>query len=218
MQTFYAHERLLRSRSPFFEAALSKAWKEGQDRMVPLPEDEGAVFHRYVQWMYNGKLVQGTVSESDNDAYDAHSKLYALAEKLLDRELQDRIVDAIILTTRTDRLKKDSKATRYYPSWGSARIIYAACPEGSPGRRLLVDLYTRFGHAKWIEGDVPAEFLQDLAKALFTNRQITTNAADKFKELSVGAPKSYYHAANKETKDDDKSQIQGQLGGGYVKE
>ena len=38
MRCFHVHESLVRSRSLFFEAALGKSWKEGQDRAVTLPE------------------------------------------------------------------------------------------------------------------------------------------------------------------------------------
>jgi hypothetical protein len=44
-------------------------------------------------------------------------------------------------------------------------------PEGSPIRRLLVDMYTYHGKADWLDGQKNVDFLADLAGCLLTKRR-----------------------------------------------
>lgn len=46
-QKFVVHEDLIRARSPFFEAALGRDWKEASEKLVPLPDDSPDAFAIY---------------------------------------------------------------------------------------------------------------------------------------------------------------------------
>ncbi|KAF2024703.1 hypothetical protein EK21DRAFT_117548 [Setomelanomma holmii] len=43
-QTFDVHESLITTRSPFFKKAMTGNWKEAQERVVKLPDDEPVIF------------------------------------------------------------------------------------------------------------------------------------------------------------------------------
>ena len=48
------HESLLTSRSKFFKKAMNKGWKEAEDKLVKLPEDDPDIFALYEQLVYTG--------------------------------------------------------------------------------------------------------------------------------------------------------------------
>jgi hypothetical protein len=48
-------------------------------------------------------------------------------------------------------------------------IIYGGTPEGSPGRRLLVELQVVMGHKDWLDRRLDLEFVTDVAKAYCDN-------------------------------------------------
>jgi hypothetical protein len=52
----YIHETLLRSQSGFFENALKKEWKEGQERVIDLHEVQDRIFEIWVRWLYTGRF------------------------------------------------------------------------------------------------------------------------------------------------------------------
>jgi len=49
---FFVHEDLICPRNEFFRKAMNGQWKESEKRMVPLPEDEAAVFSLYLKLLY----------------------------------------------------------------------------------------------------------------------------------------------------------------------
>lgn len=51
------HGDYLTLRSSFFAAALAnKTWKEGQTRVLKLPEDDPATVGLYLDWIYRDRL------------------------------------------------------------------------------------------------------------------------------------------------------------------
>ena len=59
MKTFFVHHGLLTQNSSFFTTALKSPWKEAQEQIVELPEDDTDVFELYLQWLYQHKLPMG---------------------------------------------------------------------------------------------------------------------------------------------------------------
>ncbi|TKA69373.1 hypothetical protein B0A55_06160 [Friedmanniomyces simplex] len=196
-RTFHVHEKLLRSRSAFFEAALSKEWKEGQARKVELPDDDVDAFESYARWLYNGKLaVIQTDGQTDDDLLAA---LYAFGEKALDETFQNRVIDAIVAGTRDEipaATTGGGDSGSWYPTKKTVDYIYRHTPEGSPARRLMVDTHALKGWEQWIDTDRPEsnnhEFLVDPAVALFRKRVVSVEAIGEHKELDTGAACSYH--------------------------
>ncbi|KAF2033227.1 hypothetical protein EK21DRAFT_86349 [Setomelanomma holmii] len=97
------------------------------------------------------------------DEYASLSKLFVLAEKLVDDESKKLILSAILARSK----EPFSDEIVYYPALDSVQIIYEGTVEDSPARHLLVQLYANFGNAAFIETDVdgiPQEFLYHLSR------------------------------------------------------
>lgn len=57
-RSFAVHEGLLKGRSEFFTNALKpERFKEGIERMVPMPEDEPDLFAVYFQLLYRPDMM-----------------------------------------------------------------------------------------------------------------------------------------------------------------
>ncbi len=75
-QKFAVHEDLICRSSEFFKAAVSKGWKEEQDREVYLPEQQPLAFQTYLQFIYNpdfdllalAKIYANGVRQADEKA------------------------------------------------------------------------------------------------------------------------------------------------------
>ncbi|KAK5126057.1 hypothetical protein LTR85_011412 [Meristemomyces frigidus] len=168
-ERFAVHENVITPRSDFVRMALSKQWKEGKERTIPLSEDEAAVFRLYHLWIYTNRIFSDTRTDTtafqltapreDDTEYQLLVKSYILGEKLLDTHFKDAVLDCLI-----EKLRKtctfDTRLTN---------TIHENTPEGSPLRRLLQDIYVWAGNSTWLDeallGDyVNAEFLLDLSK------------------------------------------------------
>jgi hypothetical protein len=55
-EQFLVHSTYLTVRSEFFRAALSKHWKEGQSRVIKLPEDDPTTVAQYLDFVYKDML------------------------------------------------------------------------------------------------------------------------------------------------------------------
>lgn len=72
------HAPYLAARSDFFRAAVSKKWKEGQSRVIKLPEDDPEVVVSYLDFAYNDRLPtmqQRCTPELTAEMYLALAKL-----------------------------------------------------------------------------------------------------------------------------------------------
>lgn len=134
-RTFFVHEKLVVERAPFFERALNGQWKESDDKLVELPDDDPDVFFLYLQLLYTTKLhTRSNEPNKTSREYKRLVKLYVLAEKLQDVQTRNIVIEAMIAKTRDEE--------SFPPS--SIHLIYDGTPEGSPLRKLVVDLFTDF--------------------------------------------------------------------------
>ena len=103
--------------------------------------------------------------------YDTLSKLYVLTEKLMDDKARSTVLVAITARSK----EKASDGRLFYPPEGSVRIIYYGTLDGDLARKVLVDLYTRFGIENFIAESVevmPKNFLYDLSRSLLAQRPL----------------------------------------------
>jgi hypothetical protein len=174
---YKVHETLLSERSEFFASASKAEWKEGQEHRVPLPDDTPSIVDLYIQWTYSGKILsrKTPVEEEGADeqerknesAFDLLIGGFVFGEKIQDGNFKDAVLDALVHTVTTP----NEKGVCWYPTKSWVDQAYMGTPEGSPIRRLLVDMYTYHGKADWLDGQKNVDFLADLAGCLLTKRR-----------------------------------------------
>ena len=184
---FYVHETLLRTRSPFFEAALSKSWREGKDGRVKLPDDDADLVKVYLQFLYSGRIsippmctAAGLKCDDHESVYFALAGLYALGEKLMDIKLKNQVIEEIFVNAWS----KHSSSEQRRPSASVVDKIYGSTAAGSPARRLMVDIYFWKGKKDWMlerPEDNNTEFLMDLTQLLLrrTDRRLKRLIGDE---------------------------------------
>jgi hypothetical protein len=191
-KSFLVHKDLIVSRSDFFARALNGKWKEDDDNVVKLTEDEPEIFGLYIQLLYSGKLpLQDTPSTKDGGKvntnresaekakdYDGDSineefrklcQVYVLSDKLQDTTAKNAIIDAYIESTN-QHLKGG------LPSLEEIKIVYSGTLPSSAMRRLIVDLYVTYGNSSDIDKrdrNVLAEdFLFELVVGMLGRRSL----------------------------------------------
>lgn len=159
--------------------ALKKEWKEGQERTIPLPDDKADVVALYIQWVYGGKIFSRqppSEAPSTGRELDLLVDCYIFGEKVQDDNFKDAVLDALLACIDT----KDEEGSRWFPTGHSVQRAYEQTPQGSPLRKLLVDMYNQSGRSDWIKEDNSVEFLADLAREMFDTRSrpLGTNLTD----------------------------------------
>lgn len=164
------HEQVLCERSPFFAAAFDKEWKEGQERTIPLPDDDPEAFALYLQWIYRGKIFSRRPpceSPFRSGKLDLLIDCYIFGEKVQDDGYKDAVLDSLLACTST----KDEERERWFPTGQSVQRAYQKTPSGWPLRKLLVDMHNRSGRADWIkEEGKSVQFLADLTREMFATQ------------------------------------------------
>lgn len=133
---FTIHENLLRKASPFFEAALSRDWKESQETVVKLPNGFAPSFQVFTQWLYANRVYAKCVLDGYSDLNEGVGwaisvSSYLLGDYLQVSEFKDAVIDSII--DWANQAPSSCKA----PS-RSARVIYANIEEDSPSRKITL--------------------------------------------------------------------------------
>jgi hypothetical protein len=149
--------------SGFFDTALKKEWKEGQEQDVKLPETEVEIFEIYVKWLYTGRVFlakEGDVISSGkgSNEWPRWYFCYALGDFLQDCDFKDACIDTCI-EAMCDMAKIPT---------GLSKWIYPYSTPTSAHRRFVVDTFVNCrNRATWTD-DVynPAEFLTDVVKPI----------------------------------------------------
>lgn len=160
---FRVHENVLRQ-SPFFANALKPEWVLARGgKPIDLEEENPDTFAAYVQWLYSHQVDHQYPDEVE------WAKKYVFGEKMMDREFQDDVMNAM-LGTWIDKGEFPADVEMI-------STIYNGTPEGSPVRKLLVDFWRYADNAKdgFVRLDyarkAPADFVSDLLIAIFTAKQ-----------------------------------------------
>ena len=150
------HKDLLCCRVPFFEGAL-KAFKEGLEGVVNLPEDDEHAFELFIDWLY--ATDASTISfwhprkpyEDDESKYDIPVqfplvlvKFYVLADKfLLNEALRVDIINSVLkcLVDQWHTTRDFGKTTVYATmSLEDFTYITTHIAEADPMYRLCMDI------------------------------------------------------------------------------
>ncbi|KAL1602644.1 hypothetical protein SLS60_006061 [Paraconiothyrium brasiliense] len=180
-QTFFIHPHRLTQRSLFFKNALAANWKEAEDRVIYLPEDDPSIFFRYLDYLYTGKMsVKSTDPDTLNDGKAAVAeqlmtcRIYVFADKVQDMRCRN---DAIKFMTAVVKEKRTEK-NWFAPGPSCIEFIYNETVPNSPMRRLVVEFYVyNVGYRKSYETTfkrAPKEFLVELSTACMDARLAVT--------------------------------------------
>lgn len=195
-QRFYVTESIIRNSSKFFDAALKKEWKEGQERTINLPEIRPEVFNVYLNWLVTGKLHVHDQSEVTPEHRQTKTRLveaYLLGDKILDVDYKEKVCDA---------LAEDSLILRNAQLWvmgtRARRRLYEDTPAGAPVRRLLIVLLLMYQDVSpVVKADEPNALLHDIMSALVAGKPGSEKElredieACKFHEHEDGAENCY---------------------------
>jgi hypothetical protein len=132
-----------------------------------------------------------TSFDAKQQQYIHLAKLYAFGEKILDSHFQNSVNNGIVVASRDD-----VNGTQIYPLGEIVNIIYNNTPNGSPGRRLLVDMWHDRAHAhfitEWYSSKLHHEFLEDVLLAILKGRQLPLGENLRSTGVREGIPSAYY--------------------------
>jgi hypothetical protein len=95
-KTYAIYSSTLTTRSLFFRKALSGPWKEAEERVVHLPEDDVRTFELYLHYIYNKEFAcNPSENEYGKKERVALARLYVLCEKLQDPRSKNCIIRAL---------------------------------------------------------------------------------------------------------------------------
>ena len=193
---FYVDHGALIGQGGFFEAALKKEWKEGQEGLIELPEDDPHVFGIYARWIYTGWISPTT--DVDPRGLLVLPKLYVLAEKMLDWEFQDQVMDSFIVTSFENTSETSSAGGLILPDVHTIDYICEYAPAKSSLRRFVLDMI--LGYADF-EGkgcltvlrEVNREFLVDVTTVLLKLHKLTDDDRLDIRALHEEPGCAYHH-------------------------
>ncbi|KAF2122077.1 hypothetical protein BDV96DRAFT_483324 [Lophiotrema nucula] len=168
-KSFNVQENVLSEFTSFFERGLRfPIWKENQDQVVKLPEDDPKIFELYLHAIYRGELPtledDPEIDSTTEHEYETLCKLFVLAEKLVDGKTKNLVIRAIFAATE----QRHVDGIIRYPDSNSVTIAFEGTPENCNLRALLSALYVHCANASWWEGEVaecwPKEFLFMVAR------------------------------------------------------
>ncbi|KAF2122000.1 hypothetical protein BDV96DRAFT_640069 [Lophiotrema nucula] len=112
VEVFGAHRAVLTESSEFFARALRRDWKESQDNIVQLPEDEPRIFELFLHFLYDKKIpikavdpnlehlsaaeVHAAIEKQLDAEFSSLCKLYVLGEKLQDVAVRKAVLIALM--------------------------------------------------------------------------------------------------------------------------
>ncbi|KAI9666702.1 MAG: hypothetical protein M1821_004638 [Bathelium mastoideum] len=173
-RVFRVQEDLVRSNSPFFEAALAGDWKEAATRTISLDEDDPKACELYIQWLYSGKICTAPVSASASRAitYEEEMRLvkaYCLGDKLQNLLFMDSVATAIMQAFQVSDTNGYTNGSVPSPGHETVNYIWANTPRDTPLRRLILDLHTWYPleeDSRLTYKDYSQEFLIDLVRSM----------------------------------------------------
>ena len=144
---FTVHKATICAKSKFFQAALSRDWKEAKEATVSLPDLEPHEFAIFVHWMYTGE-IDGEELGFDPPHFCGDDRVYSVplsafvAGDLLEAESlrNDAMTELIRVERSQDKLASTATISHYWRKTA----------ESSPLRRWLVDLHASVANESFL--------------------------------------------------------------------
>lgn len=136
--SFFVHQEILCSASPFLKAALTGNFMEGNGEPLSLPEDDPDTFERFLQYVYISSYNLSTYATDNLKACQRQAweyvRLFVFAEKAQVEPLKRQIVKSLFELEREKQIK-------YPASYTCMEFAYDHTPSGSPLRKVLAASY-----------------------------------------------------------------------------
>ncbi|KAL2072711.1 hypothetical protein VTL71DRAFT_12054 [Oculimacula yallundae] len=129
---FRVHKNVICEASDYFDAAFKSGFKEADEGIIRMSEENPLVFRKLLAWLYNSKLPNGFGTSCQRLLYD----IYIMAEKLCMEELANMTIDRIRINQH-DILTHGGGPERHFKH---VKHIYDNTGENSPLRTLLVQM------------------------------------------------------------------------------
>jgi hypothetical protein len=163
-QLLTAHESYLTLNSKFFKAAVNKEWSEEQAHFITLPEDDVETTTNYLTFTYGRGIPTQTINSMLKEGigqWDLLVSLYILGDRRLDNCLRNAVIQELVHLSNV----RDKGGIRHFMPASLSRTYFDATPEGSPTRRLIIDVYVFIGRKGWLtsSGEEHPDFLPGLS-------------------------------------------------------
>ncbi|KAF2163134.1 hypothetical protein M409DRAFT_26579 [Zasmidium cellare ATCC 36951] len=166
---FIVHKSTACDNSPFFKAACSQHWVEGQDKVVRLPDTTAKLFETFLHWAYTKDLKMEGVDDSTTAdqprTYDLGS-VWGLANYLQTPALRNKVIDRLLQ-------KFDAMPHTAVPR-SALNHIWDLSPPDATIRRLLIDLHlTRMSRQMFeaFEDEWPQDLILAAARLHFASEE-----------------------------------------------
>jgi hypothetical protein len=153
---FRVHKDVICAKSKFFRAACSSCWREGQEKVVRLPNARSEQsFQTYIYWIYASDVVvdEITSSEVEEKVVSDLIELFLLGDVLDDVKLRNEVIQ--LLTTHIQN--SDDHLTADH-----CKLIWDHTTSNSTLRKWTVEAIVTSMHAIYFESD-GASWPTDLA-------------------------------------------------------
>lgn len=157
------HTAVTTRSSDFFKAAMSREWKEGQEKEVTLPDTDEQAFEGYLQWLYTGELTL-----SEENPFRTLTEHYILGDFLADSAFCGSSLDGIVNKTCENKL---------LPSASTIELAWEHTLQRSPMRKLYLEAFAAPSSIqlllKYTPDPVkryPAAFIYDCFQHFITSR------------------------------------------------
>ncbi|KAL6707974.1 hypothetical protein ACN47E_003648 [Coniothyrium glycines] len=149
---FVLHEKLLVHYSGFFRAALTGKFKEAEEKVARLLDDDADVFEMFVHWLYHGDFPDRARADDaglleileDRDSSLADPDwlvlLYLFGQQDMVDQLQNETLNALF-----DLIQNNENAR--LPSPTVIDQAWEQLPDTSPMKHLLVEMFCQWGDA-----------------------------------------------------------------------
>lgn len=164
------HANILTQPSEFFQTALKKEWREGQTRIITLPDDDSQTIVAYLGVLYRGELPDQP--ERLWTAYRSCSKLYVLGCRLVDPTVRQAAIARLHAMARGLYQQQFIWYNTNEDCVGHEFVntIYNGTTDSDRARRLVVDMHLE--RPQELTSQYHPEFLLALAQA-FSERAST---------------------------------------------
>lgn len=115
--------------SKFFQAAMSRDWKEAREKRVMLPDTKVEVFEGYLQWLYTGQI---TITNPDTDYLELVT-LYIIGDFLDDVAFRNATLEGMISFF-------DEGTGVSLPGAKATQLAWDKTPSNSPLRQLIREM------------------------------------------------------------------------------